>query len=87
MNRRCVLPLLCFAIVSRASFALDTVTRRSTDKRAAGEITEVTQTEVVVNPKVGSPQTVPANDIDRIEWDGEPAVLKLARSKSGSGAR
>ena len=85
MNSRVVLPLVCCWMISTSAFALDTVTRRSTDKRAAGEITEVTQTEVVVKPKVGSSQTVPANDIDRIEWDGEPAVLKLARSKSGSG--
>lgn len=85
MNCRITLPLLCIVILSTSTYALDTVTRRSSDRRAAGEITEVSRTEVVVKPRVGSPQTVPANDIDRIEWDGEPAALKLARSKSGSG--
>lgn len=73
------------ATVERTAVGLDTVTRRSTEKRAAGEITEISKTEIIVTPKVGSPTTVPANDIERIEWDSEPASLKLARSNAASG--
>ncbi|MGD9857317.1 MAG: tetratricopeptide repeat protein, partial [Planctomycetaceae bacterium] len=76
--------LLVMMIASRAG-ALDTITRKSTDRRAAGEITSVSKSEVTVKPKVGSPTTVPANDIAGIEWDAEPAALGLARAKEASG--
>ncbi|MCA9024568.1 MAG: tetratricopeptide repeat protein [Planctomycetaceae bacterium] len=88
-HRDLIKPLLLWIVftvaVDRTAVGLDTVTRRSTDKRAAGEITEVSKTEVTVKPKVGSATTVPANDIERIEWDGEPGSLKLARSNVVSG--
>ncbi|MEZ6144622.1 MAG: tetratricopeptide repeat protein [Planctomycetaceae bacterium] len=88
-HRDLMKPLLLWIVftvaVDRTAVGLDTVTRRSTDKRAAGEITEVSKTEVTVKPKVGSATTVPANDIERIEWDGEPGSLKLARSNVVSG--
>ncbi len=76
---------LLISVVDRTAVGLDTITRRSTDKRAAGEITDVSKTEVTVKPKVGSATKVPANDIIRIEWDSEPASLKLARSNAAGG--
>jgi tetratricopeptide (TPR) repeat protein len=65
--------------------AVDTVYLRSEDRRVAGEITEVTRESVTVTPRIGEPATVPANDISRIEWDGEPPGLRLARSQHESG--
>ncbi len=84
-TRQLAFLLLIGSIGSRSAVAVDTVTRGSTEKRAACEITEVTRTEVTVTPKVGSPTVVPANDVLRIEWDSEPAALKLARSKLAGG--
>jgi tetratricopeptide (TPR) repeat protein len=65
--------------------AVDTVTRKSTDKAAIGEIGPVSRTEVVVKPKVGSPTTVPANDIVDVDWEAAPPSLKLGRSQESSG--
>jgi tetratricopeptide (TPR) repeat protein len=65
--------------------AIDTVYSRSTDKRAAGEVSDVSKDSVTVTPRVGSPTVFPANDIQRIEWDGEPPSLRLARSKDSVG--
>ena len=65
--------------------AIDTVYSRSTEKRAAGEVTDVSKDSVTVTPRVGSPTVFPANDVQRIEWDGEPPTLRLARSKDAVG--
>lgn len=70
--------LVGLALVGSPAWAVDSVTRRSTEKVAAGEITSVTRDEVVVKPKVGSETTVPANDIIKIEWDGAPPALNLS---------
>jgi tetratricopeptide (TPR) repeat protein len=75
----------CLCLTLGRVAAADTVYRRSTEKRAAGEITSLSKTEVTVTPKVGAPTTVPAGDIEFIEWDGEPAALGLARSKASAG--
>ncbi len=80
-----VLAAMLAASVAQQAAALDTITRKSTDRRAAGEITSVSKTEVTVKPKVGKAKTVPANDIASIEWDGAPAALGLARAKEASG--
>ncbi len=65
--------------------AIDTVTRKSTDRSAIGEIDSVSRTEVVVKPRVGSPTTVPANDILDVDWEAAPPSLKLGRSQETSG--
>src|SRR5262245_7947078 len=66
--------------------ALDLVHRRGNEKNVGGDITKVTRTEVVVTQKVGNKEeTVPANDISYIEWDGEPGPLKLARGSENTG--
>ncbi|MBX3439520.1 MAG: tetratricopeptide repeat protein [Planctomycetaceae bacterium] len=76
---------LCLLAAHIDAFALDTVTRKSTDRRAAGEITAVTATEVTVKPASGNPLTIPVNDIAGIEWDGAPPALGLARAKEAAG--
>jgi tetratricopeptide (TPR) repeat protein len=78
-----VLALTLFATEPAA--AVDTVTRRSTEKPAVGEITTVSRTEIVVSPKIGSPTTVPANDIIDVDWEAAPPSLKLGRSQESSG--
>lgn len=65
--------------------AIDTVTRKSTDKAAAGQITSVSKTQVVVTPRVGDAVTVPANDIADIDWEIAPPDVKLGRSQESSG--
>lgn len=65
--------------------AADVVMRKSTDKPAAGEITSVTQTEVIVKPKVGAEISVPANDIDHVDYDAAPPSLRLGRSQERGG--
>ncbi len=80
-----VVPLAMMLILAHSSVALDTITRKSAAKRVAGEITEVTRTEVKVEPSVGAPTTVPANDIRAIDWDGQPPALGLAHSKAHAG--
>ncbi|MFG0335063.1 MAG: hypothetical protein ACF8TS_17030, partial [Maioricimonas sp. JB049] len=77
--------LVGLAIVGDPARAVDTVTRRSTEKIAAGEVTSVSRDEVVVTPKVGSATTIPANDIVKIEWDGAPPALNLAVGQELSG--
>lgn len=65
--------------------ALDTIHLHSTDREIGGTITMVTKTEVTVDVPASGVQTIPANDIDAIEWDGEPALFKRARSEETSG--
>ncbi|MFO1094312.1 MAG: hypothetical protein U0992_13550 [Planctomycetaceae bacterium] len=45
----------------------------------AGDLESVTQTEVVVKPKVGAAVTVPANDIDHIDYDAGALPVAPAR--------
>lgn len=64
---------------------IDTVFRKDASK-VAGQITEVTKTDVTVTQKVGNKvEKVPANEILYIEWNGEPPQLNLARSNERSG--
>ena len=85
--KRChLLAGLALCLLSTApAAAIDTVTRKSTDKSAIGEIDSVSRTEVVVKPRVGSPTTVPANDIVDVDWEAAPPSLKLGRSQENSG--
>ena len=80
-----VLPcILC--VLSVNAYAIDTVYRKSDGKEVGGEITSVTKTEVVVTQKVGNrEEKIAANDIIKVEWDGEPPALRLARSNESSG--
>lgn len=73
------------ALGAHTALAIDTVTRRSTNKPAGGEITSVSQTEIIVTPKVGQPTTVPANDVLGIDYEAAPPTLRLARSQENGG--
>jgi tetratricopeptide (TPR) repeat protein len=50
-----------------------------------GTITAVTKTEVTVDVPGSGAQSIPANDIAEIEWEGESGVFKRARSEEASG--
>jgi hypothetical protein len=83
---RALFAAVIIVAASAAAPALDIVHRRSNEKTVGGDITSVTKTEVVVTQKVGNKEeTVPANDIAYIEWDGEPGPLKLARGSDTTG--
>lgn len=72
-------------LVAASAGAIDTVTRKSTDRSAAGQITAVSRTQVVVTPRVGDAVTVPANDIADVDWEVAPPDVKLGRSQESSG--
>jgi tetratricopeptide (TPR) repeat protein len=82
---RSMLALLALCAAANTAVAVDTVYLRSADKRVAGEITEVSRESVTVKPRIGDATSVPANDIDRIDWDSQPPTLGLARSKEQAG--
>jgi len=82
---QCVVAMSVAAVVADAALAIDTVLRRSTDRPAAGEITTVSQTEVVVKPKVGEAVTVPANDVLDVDYEAAPPSLRIARSQERGG--
>ncbi len=73
--------------VSSASAAdLDTVYRPGDTKGFAGQMTGVTRTDVTITQKVGNKEEkIPANEIARIEFQGEPPTLNLARSNENAG--
>lgn len=78
--------LCCLILFAPAVQAIDTVYKKSDGDGVGGTITSITKTEVVVTQKVGNKEiTVPANDIESIQWDAEPPVLGLARSNERSG--
>lgn len=82
---RALLAGLFLAVSATQALAIDEVIRKSGVGSAKGSITEITTTNVTVKPKIGQAVTVPANDIDRVRWDGEPPKLNLARSAEQAG--
>lgn len=75
---------LAVLLAPLSAFAIDTVHRKSQEKSTGGSITTINANEVVVTQKVGNrEEKVPANDIRGVEWDGEPADMKKARSFEG----
>jgi len=84
MHRACLTGIFV-ALAATQAMAIDEVIRKSGTGSAKGAITEISSTSVTVKPKIGPAITVPANDIDRIRWDGEPPKLNLARSTEQAG--
>jgi len=65
---------------------LDTVFRQGETKGFSGQITTVSKTEVVVTQKVGNREEhFPANEIGRVEFQGEPPILNIARGNENAG--
>lgn len=86
--RRFVRPFLfavCLALLPAVGFAIDSVNLRSTDRPVGGTITAITKTDVTVNVPARGEQTIPANDILRIDWDGQPPVFTRALTEENGG--
>ncbi len=78
----------CLAVVLSPSlaFSIDSVTRRGAERPVGGEIKTITRTEIVVFQKVGNKEeTIPANEILAVDWDGEPAEFGPARGHEEAG--
>ena len=88
MKRRTIVNVFLVALVATVTtpaLAIDVVMRISTKVSPQGQVTEITRTSVTIKSKIKGAVTIPANDIDRIRWDGEPAQLNIARSVEAGG--
>lgn len=74
--------LLCLAAPAAA---VDTVNLRGEQSPVIGTITGVSKDAVTVNRKVSGDQEVPSNEIESVEFDGEPPAMKLARTAERNG--
>jgi outer membrane protein assembly factor BamD (BamD/ComL family) len=78
--------LTLFAATSAFAADVDTVYRKNESRGFGGQITAANKTEVVVTQRVGNrSESFPANEIDRVEFTNEPAVLGLARGNVATG--
>lgn len=80
---------LAVAVVAALSttqlFALDVITRKSDGKKASGTISDMSKTEINIKKAVGEPETIPANDVAAIEWEGGGPDLRLGYTDENSG--
>lgn len=67
------------ALLASPAAAVDRIVKR-TGESVAGKIAEMGRDQVALDVTVGADQTVPANEIDYVEFDGQPPELRLARS-------
>lgn len=64
----------------------DIVYRVGSDTREGGEVVSQSKTNLVLKPSVGKDnKEIPANEVEKVEWDGEPATMRLARSAEERG--
>lgn len=79
-----VLAVACFAT---AAFSADTIVLKGAKPAKRGTISSVGRTAVVIKTglKKDKPTSVPANEIDHIEWDGAPATLNSVRAAEAKG--
>lgn len=75
---RTLVLFVSLSFIASPLWAIDIVTRKSTETRASGDITEVTKDSIKVKPRTGPEITIPTNDIIKIEWDGQPSEFQLA---------
>lgn len=68
-----------------SAFAIDIITKKSDGKRVNGNISAMSKTELTLKKNVGDPETVAANDIAAIEWEGGGPELKLGYSDENGG--
>ena len=67
------------------AWSADIVFRKSNSARVGNQLKSQSPTELVMAGLGGKEEKVPANDVLRVEWDGEPAILKPARSAEAAG--
>ena len=70
--------------LGRPALALDRIERKSTND-AQGEVANISRTAVTIKSRSKPAEEIPANDIDSIRWDGEPAALNLHRNDESGG--
>jgi tetratricopeptide (TPR) repeat protein len=88
--KRQIVPLLATAVLlgfcGVQARALDTITRKNSERPIAGEITGTSKTEITIKSGLRkTEQKVPANSIDRIRFDKEPPKLNLGRNHEAAG--
>jgi tetratricopeptide (TPR) repeat protein len=78
---------MLMALVTSPAVSADTVHIRGENAPLQGEITTVSKTELILKPRSKSkpPQTIPANEIERVRWHSEPAALNLQRNNEQAG--
>ncbi len=73
-------------LASTSLFAADTITRKSEGgKKITGTITGMSKTEINVKKAVGEPETIQANDVAAIDWDGGGPDLRLGYTDEAGG--
>jgi tetratricopeptide (TPR) repeat protein len=84
---RILLTLVIAVEFCSSAMAADIVFRKGTTARTGGEVKSQTKEELVLMAGPGNKkeEKIPANEIDRVEWDGEPATMKIARSAEERG--
>ena len=82
-----VITIVTSILVCAPAWSIDVVYRKSTATATRGEIVDVSRTEVIVKRrnKSKSNEKIPADDIVRIQWHKEPAVMKVARNNEQNG--
>jgi len=78
--------VLALGLSPSLAFSIDSVTRRGAERPVGGTIKTITRTEIVVFQKVGNKEeTIPANEILLVDWDGEPPEFGLGRGHEAAG--
>ncbi len=79
---------LALAVLVSVSFtpagAVDIVTKKSDAKKVSGSISAMSKTDVTIKRLQGD-ETIAANDLAAIEWDGGGPTLKLGYPEENSG--
>ncbi len=83
-NRFSIVALVLIGSVSVAT-AADVLERRGGSAKLSGKITAVSKDKVSIETSKGEKLDVPANEVEEILWEGEPAVLKSARNNEMAG--
>ena len=76
---------LCFVFALSVVQADDQVFVRGSEKAMRGTLGKVSKVEIELKPRTGKVTKIPADEIQRIRFDKEPAKLNLARNNERSG--
>ncbi len=86
ITRSLLLVAWTIALTAANAYAIDIITRKSVkNRRLSGKVTAVTKTTIKLKPQTGAEVEIPANDIEKIEWDGAPATLNGALGQERNG--
>lgn len=88
MQRRRLSILLPFAVAMLAATpsarAFDIIKKKNVAKRLGGTVTKTTKTSVTIDSD-GKSQDVPVNEIEYIEWTGQPGTLEVYKNAEKAG--